>query len=290
VSAGFPRLAFDDDKNILFVDGASGKRLDPIAKSPARERDPTFSPDGTRVAYTANGRVLVKDLTKEDATALPLTPAEDIYSDLAWAPTADVNLIAMARVKGDDRDLCIGQLTREGLTPRCIPEPKFTVGKSIHWAPDGKSIIGFGVRTGKPDEFGIFRWRSKKAFSPDAGDWGKGKLETDVSKGNEGVLDAAWSPDGTRLALISNQGGGPFQLYLAKKDDFLLTNAKETALRACKVAWRSDGRELIIVQADAFCQEDVGTLARLSVKDTKQQTELGFKGDNPVSQPLTLGQ
>ena len=288
VSAGFPQLAFDDDKNIQLVNGATGKRLDPIANSPARERDPTFSFDGTRAAYIASGRVMLKDLTKPDASAIALTPADAEYSDLAWAPTLDVNLLAMSRVKGDDRDLCIGQITREGMTPRCISEPKFLVGKSIHWAPDGKTIIGFGTKS--LSEFGMFRWRSKKPFSPDPNDWGSGKLITDVSKANEGVLDAAWSPDGTQLALISNQGGGPFQLYLGKKDDFLLTSAKPTALRACKVAWRSDGQELVIVQADEFCQEEVGTLARLSVKNTKQQTELGFKGDNPVSQPLTLGQ
>ena len=73
VSAGFPQLAFDDDKNIQLVNGANGKKLDPIAKGPAREKDPTFSPDGTRVAYTGGGRVFLKDLEKPDAPAIPLT-------------------------------------------------------------------------------------------------------------------------------------------------------------------------------------------------------------------------
>ena len=136
----------------------------------------------------------------------------------------------------------------------------------------------------------MFRWRSQKAFSPDPKDWGTGKLVTDVSKTNEGVLDAAFSPDGTRLALVSNQGGGPFQLYLAKAGDFLLTNARPTSVRACKVAWRSDGEALVVVQADEGCQESVGSLVRLPVKNPKDQTEVGFNGDNPVIQPLTLGQ
>ena len=51
VSAGFPQLAFDDDKNIQLVNGANGKKLDPIAKGPAREKDPTYNADGTHVAY-----------------------------------------------------------------------------------------------------------------------------------------------------------------------------------------------------------------------------------------------
>ena len=137
----------------------------------------------------------------------------------------------------------------------------------------------------------MLRWRSKKAFSPDPNVWGTGRLITDTSKSNEGVLDAAWSPDGTRLALVSNQGGGPFQLYLGKKDDFLLTAAKPTTVRACKVAWRSDGEALVVVQADEGCQESVGALVRFSAKNPKDdQTEVGFNGDNPVFQPLTLGQ
>jgi beta-lactam-binding protein with PASTA domain len=288
VSAGFPQLAFDDDKNIQLVNGANGKKLDPIAKSPSREKDPTYSPDAANVAYISSGRVFLKDMEKPDATAIPLTKDGDEYADPAWAPTADVNLIAVARKDGDDTNLCLGQVTKDGMTPRCINEPKFQIGRSIHWAPDGKTIIAFGVR--QLGEFGMFRWRSKKPFSPDPNDWGTGKLVTDTSKTNEGVLDAAWSPDGTRLALVSNQGGGPFQLYLGKKDDFLLTAAKPTTVRACKIAWRSDGEALVVVQADEDCQESVGSLVRLPVKNPKDQTEVGFNGDNPVFQPLTLGQ
>ena len=82
------------------------------------------------------------------------------------------------------------------MKPRCITEPKFQIARSIHWAPDGKEILAFGIV--KHGEFGMFRWRSKKAFSPDPKDWGKGKLVTDTSKSNEGVLDAAVSPDGKR--------------------------------------------------------------------------------------------
>jgi Tol biopolymer transport system component len=288
VSAGSPQLAFDDDKNIQLVNGATGKKLDPIAKGPAPEKDPTYNPDGSRVAYIGSGRVFLKNMEKPDSPAISLTPEGDEYGDPAWAPTTDVNLLALARTKGADSDLCLGQITRDGMTPRCIAEPKFQVGRSIHWAPDGKTIVAFGVR--QLGEFGMFRWRSKKPFSTDPNDWGTGKLVTDVSKNNEGVLDAAFSPDGTQLALASNQGGGPYQLYLAKAGDFLLTNAKPTGVRACKIAWRSDGEALVVVKADKDCQESVGSLVRLPVKNPKEQTELGFNGDNPVFQPLTLGQ
>jgi hypothetical protein len=59
-------------------------------------------------------------------------------------------------------------------------------------------------------------------------------------------------------------------------------------VRACKVAWRSDGQEIVVVQADQFCAEPNGQLARMPVKKPSAQQLLGFSGDNPAFQPLTL--
>ena len=61
-------------------------------------------------------------------------------------------------------------------------------------------------------------------------------------------------------------------------------------MRACKVAWRSDGEALVVVQADEGCQESVGVARpHLGQEPEGDQTEVGFNGDNPVFQPLTLG-
>ena len=38
---------------------------------------------------------------------------------------------------------------------------------------------------------------------------------TDIDTPGKGVLDAAVSPDGKRLALVSNQGSSSFRLWLA---------------------------------------------------------------------------
>jgi beta-lactam-binding protein with PASTA domain len=289
VSGGFPQLVFDNDRDILRVDGATGRKLDPIAEGPAREKDPAFSFDGTRVAYVGGRRVFLSNLQKPNAPAVALTADTDEFADLAWAPTADVNVLAMGRVKGDDRDLCLGRITGDGMQPSCITEPKITIGGAIHWGPNGKSILAGGVDNEKAGVFGVVQWKSKKPFSADAADWGKGRFVSDVSKPGAGVKEAALSPDGRRLALIARTVNSPFRLVLAKPGDFLLTKAKPTAVRACKLAWRPDGRDLVVVQADEVCSESVGTLSRLPVNDPKQLRQLNASGDNPVFQPLTLG-
>ncbi len=183
-----------------------------------------------------------------------------------------------------------GSLSRDGMgPPQCLVEPKITVGGAIHWAPNGKSILAGGVDNEKAGVFGVVQWKSKKAFSADTADWSKGRFVTDTSKPGEGVKEAALSPDGKRLALIARTSSTPFRLVLAKPGDFLLTKAKPTAVRACKLAWRPDGRDLVVVQADEVCSESVGTLSRLPVNDPKQLRQLNASGDNPVFQPLTLG-
>jgi beta-lactam-binding protein with PASTA domain len=289
VSAGFPQLVFDNDKDILRVNGATGAKLDPVAKGTQLEKDPAFSFDGTRVAYVGDGRVFLKNLDKPDAPAIGLTTPGDEFADLAWAPTADVNVLAMGRVTAEDRDLCLGQITGDGMTPRCLPEPDIQIGSAIHWAPNGKSILAGGVSNKTAGQFGVVRWKTKKPFSADPADWSKGKFVTDVSKPGEGVKEAALSPDGKRLAMVVKTGDRPFQLVLAEPGDFLLTNANPTSVRACKVEWRPDGRELVVVQADEVCAEDVGSLVRLPVKSPDDQTQLNAAGDNPTFQPLTLG-
>jgi beta-lactam-binding protein with PASTA domain len=291
VSGGFPQIVFDNDKDILRINGATGKRLDPIAEGPSLEKDPTFSADGTRVAFVGGRRVFLGNLEKPDAPAVPLTEDTDEFADLAWAPTSDVNLIAMGRVKDNDRDLCLLQITGEGgQPPQCIVEPEYSIGGAIHWAPNGKSIYAGAVSNTKPGEFGVIRWRSKEPFSPDAADWGKGKVVTDLSKPNEGVKEAALSPDGKRLAMIAKIGDRPFELVIAKPNDFFLTNVRRTGVRACKVNWRPDGRELVVVQADENCFESVGSLVRVGARNPEEdQDQVNARGDNPVYQPLDLG-
>jgi beta-lactam-binding protein with PASTA domain len=285
VSAGFPQLAFDDSENVLLINGANGKRLPAIAKGSQPEKDPTFSFDGTRVAFIGGRRVFLANRERPDAAPVALTSDLDEFTDIAWAPTGDANVLALVRSKGGDTDLCFGTIGSSGLSPRCIAEKDFQVGRTIHWAPGGKAVFVFGAK-GQTGQFGMVRYRSKKAFSPDAGDWGKGRFVTDISQTNKGVLDLAISPDGKRMALVADTETPTPQLYLVKPDAFLLTNAKPLQVRGCKVAWRADSQEVVVVQG-VTCEEATGQLVRVPIDDPTNVVALNANGDNPSYQPLT---
>jgi beta-lactam-binding protein with PASTA domain len=295
VSAGFPQLAFDDDKDVLLISGANGEKLDPIAKGNQQEKDPTWSFAGDRVAFQSDGQIFLKDPTKPDETAIPLTQQGDVFKDLSWAPTGNANVLAMIRVPDKGlTELCLGQITKDGITPACLAGPKdVMMGKSVNWAPDGKSILVFGAKvdaTGAPlGQFGILRFTTKKPFSPDIKDWKAPKrFLSDVSETDKGMLDAAISPDGRQMAVVANfNQPKQFRVLLAKRGDFLLQDAKDLKVQACKAIWLPDQTELLVVQSDD-CEAPTGDLVRINLKDPDKQQQLRLAGDNPSYQPLSI--
>jgi hypothetical protein len=297
VSAGFPQLAFDDDKDVLLISGANGEKLDPIAKGSQAEKDPTWSFAGDRVAFQSEGQIFLKDPTKPDETAIPLTQQGDFFKDLAWAPTGNANVLAMIRVPDKGlSELCLGQITKDGITPACLAGPKdVMMGSSVNWAPDGKSILVFGSKvdaTGQPTgAFGMMRFTSgKKPFSFDIKDWHRPtKFLSDVSTTDKGMLDAAISPDGKQMAVVANfNQPKQMRILIAKRNDFLLQDAKDLKVKACKAIWLPDQTEVLVVQADDCNTATTGDLVRINLKNPDQQQQLRLAGDNPSYQPLTI--
>ncbi len=280
VSEGFPKIAFSDGENVRLIDGATGKRLDSIAAGPLQEKDPTFASDGHRVAYVADGQVFVKDLDHPDEAASALTAAGESYENLAWSPRG--NVLAMDRHEAAGSSLCLMTVGQE---PRCKSEPDFDVALAMHWAPDGKSILAT-AKTLTGDSPGIVRWRSDVPFSDDPTDWSDATFVTDISRPGKGVVDAALSPDGKRLALVTNFQSSGYQLWITKAGDFSLADATPTDLRACKVAWRSDSKEVAITEADETCEEGRGQLTRLDPSDPHHTTPLAAQANDPTYQPL----
>jgi beta-lactam-binding protein with PASTA domain len=288
VAAGAPELAFDNDRDILRVDSGTGKKLEPIATGTQQEKDPAWSPDGSAVAFTSDGQVLLSNRDRPNAAPFPLTPDGRRYSDLAWAPTGDRNVIAMFRVTDTTSDLCLGLVRpRRAMRVRCKEETDFDLARTMSWSADGRTILAFGFKD--LSTFGMVRWTTKRPFSPNPDDWSAGEFVTDMSQPNAGVLDARLSPDGKRLAVVALNPSGQSRLFLAKRGDFKLTDAQRLPVQACKVIWRPDGRELVVARADDCINSATGELVRLPVDSPRDQRSLKLGGDNPVFQPLGTG-
>ena len=137
--------------------------------------------------------------------------------------------------------------------------------------------------------FGIVRYRSKVAFSPRAESWGTGHFVTPRPDGETGVADAALAPDGKHLAVVANLDTKQFQLYLTTPGDLSLKKATPLPVVGCKIAWRPDGQELVVVQAGADCRQDAGQMLRVPIDKPTGVVPLVARGDNPAYQPLQPG-
>ena len=303
MSAGFPQIAYDNGKDVLLVNGADGKKLETIAKSPRIEKEPVFTLSGSAIAYVSaaqpppgslespDGVIQLANRLKPDQAPVSLTPQGEKWRVPAFAPTADANVLAAIKFGGADKldgDVCIGAVVREGYLPKCLDDGGVSVRRVLRWAPNGRSLYAFGVK-GTGGTFGMLRFTTSRetAFSPNADDWSKGRFITDVSQTDKGVLDLAISPDGKRMAAISNFGASAagFQLFFTKPGDWLLADAKPAPVEACKMAWRPDSLELAVVQADN-CQAGVGDIARIDARDPSKSTVLKLGGDSPAYQPV----
>ena len=79
-----------------------------------------------------------------------------------------------------------------------------------------------------------------------------------------------------------------FRVLIAKRNDFLLQDAKDLKVKACKAIWLPDQTELLVVQADDCNTFTTGDLVRINLKNPDQQQQLRLAGDNPSYQPLTI--
>jgi len=227
----------------------------PLTASPAMENWPTFSPDGSHVAYQGGeaeddpASVFVKQIGEAKSLRRTFDPGLD--HGLSWSP--DGRWIAFLRGEGAMR----GPLRLMVVPPVAGPEREITrmdgpVGWGFRpsWTPDSKAVI-------VPDRADAALTYSLYRVSLDDGRRTRWTFPDESSRG-AGDLDPAISPDGTRLAF--NRDG---DLYLVDLDDQLRPAGRPRMLAELRgmagtrelagpwgLAWTADSREVVFPAGD----------------------------------------
>lgn len=251
----------------------SGRRVVPFTSLPGQAIAPTFSPDGSQIAFAWNGEtgdhhqfdLYVKALGSERLLRLTQHPSEWITA--AWSP--DGSQIAFVRKTEEGAGIfvvpALGGRERRIVGKGVAVEPFIQIG----WSPDSRLLAysAYGPN-GTPQVYIV----SLDSLNP--------RLLSPAS----GCLDAAepaFSPDGKHLALICMSSNAVYAIYVVELPHGPVRLLASMMGYPRGLAWTADGRRLIVANDPG----DGGELWELSLNGQLAQLPFGEGASAPAVSP-----
>ncbi len=138
----------DRTTDVWSADATGGDRRDHTARPGRNETGPAFSPDGTRLAYSAEqpdgaARIVVADATGANGQVLaPVGTADgDRDTDPTWSPAGDAIAFSRQPADSDGSRILVATVADARLLAE-VPMPAYLTGRDSEpsWSPDGRQV------------------------------------------------------------------------------------------------------------------------------------------------------
>jgi hypothetical protein len=259
--------AFNANRNyaLWIVDLKTGSQSQFVPAADKQDR-PTWSPDGTRIAYGSTGNLYVKNVTTGIVTPLTNDNADDERP--VWSP--DGNTLYFNRGVAGSKDLY-------KLSPVALGDPDFVAGAGgvDDWqpalSPDGTRLC----YTKGPQSDGADLWTVNVANPVSAVAF--------TAEPMVGELNCAWSPDGTRV-LYTRGAFGAGDLYTRAPD-----GSDPEKLNSMDVDAHFDGNSDWATNFSPICDDKAASVAFnsfVSIALSCTDPDAGFGATAPTPEPL----
>lgn len=243
---------------VMNADGSNPQMLT-NSRSP---RQPTWSPDGTHIAFVGyGGPSNIYVINADGSNETNLTNANEVDEFPAWSP--DGTRIAFSAFSSSDSVDHVYVINTDGSHRIRLTNNE---GADPTWSPDGKHIAFVSTDNSNGGIYVIDSDGNNQQKLPDSS-----------------IHDSqpAWSPDGTRIAFTSYGSNGNRDIYVMNADGTNRVSLTNGSASETYPSWSPDGTHIAFVVNHAG-NTDIYVMNAIDGSNQQQITDTPFTDEDPA--------
>ena len=242
--------SFRDGNPEIYVMDADGRNQENLTNHPAHDREPHWSPDGTKIAFVSSrdgGGSQIHVMNADGNYVIKLTDGQRTKGRPVWSP--DGGKIAFS-VEGREGHIAV--MDADGRNRMKLEDR----ARRPSWSPDGREIAFVSSRDGGDEIYVIGV---------------DGKERKRVTRNLAPKRNPAFSPDGRRIAYEDGHDGLFFHIYVVDADG---GNRMKLEDKAMYPSWSPDGGAIAYFVTDGIWPVNLRATIHLMTSDGRYIRQL----------------